>query len=350
MIRSRTCLLLTFALAFTGCKWARPVTYPIAPGVSASFTPSQLAPSEAYAKTFCSVLEHEFANESWETCDKYVRMPQAHPPGTLDRIPPGWTLLRLGGFGAQCLADTAETFADAGKHLEDVHGVPSPHVKLGAFDTTEQNAVRIRDFVATQPASSRFIVVAHSKGAADMMVALTTFPNELRQVRAIITVAGAVGGSWLVDRFQKLNQNLLSELSLPTCVQPRAAGPNAIDSMRRTNRQAFLAQHEHLAVPAFSLSAVSTKENTSKILRPLWDRVAPYAQEQDSHIVEREAIVPGGTFLGRALGDHWAVAVPFDPNDKVRPSALRVIDKNRFPRPALVESAVRMALSSLKSQ
>jgi pimeloyl-ACP methyl ester carboxylesterase len=344
----RAYFLLLTVLGAAGCTWARPVTYEIPPGVSASFTPSQLTASEIYAKTFCSVLELEFGSEGWETCDKYVRMTRPHPVRPLHRLRKDWALLRLGGFGAQCVAEKAEAFEDAAKHLEMAHGITSYHVPLGAFDTSEQNAVRIRDFVKHHP-STRFIVIAHSKGAADVMVALATYPRELRQIEAVITVAGAVGGSWLVDRFQGLNERVLNRLSLPTCVpgQTSPSGQNAIDSMRRTNRQAFLARHERLPIPAFSISAVSTRKKTSKILLPLWDRVAPYALEQDSHIVERESIVPGGTFLGRALGDHWAVAMPFDPNMKVSERALKVIDKNKYPRPALIEAALRVAIDKL---
>jgi hypothetical protein len=334
-------------LASTGCLLSHPIRYPIDPGLSASFTPSARVASEAFAGLFCSVLEAEFG-AAWESCETYLRMEAPHTPQPLDPIPPGLTLLRIGGFGAQCVAQTAETFADAGRHLES-HGVKDYHVPVGAFATSEENAEQIRDFVRKLGSGHRIIVVAHSKGAADMMVALTKYPVELKDVAALITIAGAVGGSHLVDRLDQLNRDLISKLDLPTCLPPaRAAGPNAIDSMRRTNRQQFLAEHEHLTVAAFSISAVSSDANTSKILEGPWKRVAPFAQEQDSHIVEREAIVPGGTYLGRALGDHWAVAFPFDPNPKVRPAALRVIDKNRFPREALVEAAVRAALSRIK--
>lgn len=346
---SRAVAVAALVLGLTGCAWARPVTYSIDPGISASFTPSQLTASDSYAKMFCTVLETEFAT-AWGPCAGYVKMASSHPPGTLDddAIFHGYTLLRLGGLGAQCLASKAEAFEDAGDHLAQAHGLPSLHVPLGAFDTSEMNAVRIRDFIAGRPAAEKFIAIAHSKGAADMMVALTTFPAQLTQVRALITVAGAVGGSWLVDRLQALNQNLFSLLSLPTCIQQvQALTANAVDSMRRTNRQAYLAQHEHLTVPSFSISAVSTEANTSKILKPLWKRIAPYAQEQDSHLVERETIVPGGTFLGRALGDHWAVAFPFDPNPNMPAPAMAVIDKNTFPREALIEAAVRVVLPTL---
>jgi hypothetical protein len=87
------------------------------------------------------------------------------------------------------------------------------------------------------------------------------------------------------------------------------------------------------------------------VLKPLWDAVAPHAVEQDSHIVEREALVPGGRFLGRALGDHWAVAMPFTPNDKLKGKARDFVDEhvewNRYPRAALIEAAVRVAIDDL---
>jgi len=295
---------------------------------------------------FCSVLAAEFASK-WNSCDKYVKMASPYSPEPLDEIPSGWTLLRIGGFGAECVAETAEAFGDAGIHLADKHGMKQYHVLVGGFDTSEKNAEQIRDAVLKLGSGHRFIVIAHSKGAADMMVALTNFPNELKDVRALITVAGAVGGSYLVDRLPKLNQDLLQKLDVKCLKELQSPGPNAIDSMRRQNRQKFLAEHEYLKVPSFSISAVSTRDNTSKILQGLWDHVAPYAQEQDSHIVEREAIVPGGLYLGRALGDHWAVAFPFVPNPKVKPSVLRWIDKNPFPREALVEAAVRVALKHM---
>ena len=98
---------------------------------------------------------------------------------------------------------------------------------------------------------------------------------------------------------------------------------------------------------AYSISAVSTKDNTSEVLMPLWKRLGPYTKEHDSHILERETIVPGGRFLGRAKGDHWAVAMPF--YGKVSEDALKIINHNKFPRPALIEAAVRIVAEDLKA-
>ena len=68
--------------------------------------------------------------------------------------------------------------------------------------------------------------------------------------------------------------------------------------------------------------------------------------EQDSQLSARDDC-SWGTFLGRALGDHWAVAMPFDPNPKVTEKQLRMINHNKFPREALVEAALRVALKKL---
>jgi hypothetical protein len=159
-----------------------------------------------------------------------------------------------------------------------------------------------------------------------------------------VTVAGAVGGSWLADDFQDFNDKVIKQLPHPppSCLpKQRKMTSSGIDSMRRQIRQEFLATTLP-TVTAFSISAVATADDDtmSEILKPLWKRLRPYAKEQDSHIVEREALVPWGTYLGRALGDHWAVAMPFE---KTTPPTLpHGADRNHYPRHALLEAAIRM--------
>jgi pimeloyl-ACP methyl ester carboxylesterase len=303
-------------------------------------------PSVNYAKMFCSVLsEPSIAAERWNPCDTYVDMPSATPPATLDGLSTKWTLLLIGGFGAQCFVPKdIIAFRDAAEHLKDKHQVDWHLLQVDGFGSSEDNATQIKDQVG-QLKEPRFIVIAHSKGAADTLVALTTYPKELTRIDAVITVAGAIGGSWIVDDFAGLNERVLRRLELP-CQAPLRA-QNGIDSMKRENRQKYLARVEH-HWPAYSISAVSEKDNTSVALMPLWKRLQPYAKEQDSHIVEREAMVPGGVFLARALGDHWAVAMPFYGNPKVKESALRIVNHNRFPRTALIEAAVRQVTQDLE--
>lgn len=330
-----------------GCAWARPVDYELEPGITASFAPAERETALEFEKMFCTVLEAEFGAD-WDACDTYVRMPQAHPAGALAGMSTGFTVLQLGGFGAQCMVNVAETFGDSAEHLRTAHGITAVHVPLGAFDSSEDNALRIRNFVQARPSTEKFIVLAHSKGAADVMVALAKYPSDLTQIHAVVTVAGAVGGSWLVDRIPDVIGELLEAIGGTSCPPQLMAMPNnAVESMRRATRQKFLAEHERMKTPSFAISAVSTEAATSKVLKPLWKRLRPYAKEQDSHIMERESVIPGGAFLGRALGDHWAVAFPIIPNPNASQKLRELADKNPYPRAALIEAALRIAIAEI---
>jgi len=349
----RVFLLLPIAL-LAACRPGTPVTYPIPPGLSASFPPDALKTNKRYQQAFCSVLaEDVFQGDRWQECKHYVDMPSSLQPKKLeDDNLKNWTLLLVGGLGAQCFAPTVVAFEDAAKHLDEHHRVPYHHIEVDGFGSSEDNARKIVTAVSGLR-ETRFIAVTHSKGAADFMVALTKYPDDLKRVKALVTIAGAVGGSWLVDDLMGLNQGVVSEVLGRKCEASKALADNGLTSMRRDVRQTFLASVAH-DWRAYSVSAVSTNGkdgNTSDVLKPLWKRVSPYAVEQDSHIVEREALVPGGKYLGRALGDHWAVAMPFTPNDMIKDKARRFVDRhvqwNRFPRAPLVEAAVRIVTEDI---
>ena len=233
--------MIAAALAAGGCTWARPVSYGLPPGISASFAPSERQLALDFEKMFCTVLEAEFGAE-WEPCNKYVHMPQAHAPQAFAGMPTDFTVLQLGGFGAQCVINVAETFGDAAEHLRTTHAITAIHVPLGAFDSSESNAVLIRDFIQARDDNEKFVVLAHSKGAADLMVAFATYPSELAQIKAVVTVAGAVGGSWLVDRIPGVIGEILEAIGGTSCPrQVAAVANNAVESMRRATRQEFLA-------------------------------------------------------------------------------------------------------------
>jgi hypothetical protein len=74
----------------------------------------------------------------------------------------------------------------------------------------------------------------------------------------------------------------------------------------------------------------------------------------DSQMIHEDALVPGAQYLGFARGDHWAVALPFEDAAKTHPelagAITRFINRNHYPRSALVEAALRFVVSDLAAR
>jgi hypothetical protein len=88
-------------------------------------------------------------------------------------------------------------------------------------------------------------------------------------------------------------------------------------------------------------------ETTSKVLQNSWKQLSAYSIDQDSQVIRDEAAVPGGASLGTALGDHWAVALPF--SEAHNPIFDAAVDRNVFPRTALLEAMVRFVINDLET-
>jgi len=119
-------------------------------------------------------------------------------------------------------------------------------------------------------------------------------------------------------------------------------------SLQRQVRQAFLTAHPASPVPTYSLIAKSDQSTTSKSLLETWRVLSSYGSAQDGQLLRDDAIVPGAKFLGAALADHFAVALPFDksPDASIRSG----MDKAAYPRAALLESLVRFVINDLENQ
>jgi hypothetical protein len=201
-------------------------------------------------------------------------------------------------------------------------------------------------------------VVGYSKGAPDLLEMLRLYPDVRGQVAALVTIAGAVAGTRLAEGPSAGAGQALVDFfgRFPGGVAESCGIGNAqgISSLRRGVSHDRLEGYlkAGLSIPVYSLVAVSTPQTTSKVLKPSWDTLAAYSIDQDSQVVTDEGIVPGGAFLGQALGDHWAVALPFD---DVRPPnhdlVLGLVDHNKpYPREALLEAVIRLVHADLRKQ
>ena len=113
----------------------------------------------------------------------------------------------------------------------------------------------------------------------------------------------------------------------------------------REVRQSFLRQTP-ASVPSYSIVGVTSLDETSSVLKPSWKRLSIHAKEEDGQMIAWEAILPGAKYLGSVRADHWAIALPFE--ESAQPP--KGVDRNHFPRDALLEAIVRYVTADVALQ
>ncbi len=358
MIRRSTAIgIVAVVSLLTGCHRA------LTPKLSYHLPPMALLPisstgirdeSNRFGATFCSVFE-EFKSEEAHNCYRYFRdsePTQAAPAPLLasDRELQGYRYILVNGFLSGCISsEGSRVFGDADSHLAG-HGLALERIPLQGMDTPEADAEQIIRYLESNSSLSDdrpIIFLGYSKGAVDLQAAILrvpqTSPALQSRVKALITVAGAVGGSRVYDQVADPESlaAFLSHFRFFDC----PPGKRDFRSLSRQQRQNFLHLHwrELGRVPTYALTAVSTPEETSRVLRPLWQQLSVYGVEQDSQMAQPEQIPPGAVYLGIARADHWAVALPMENDRKLRFFA----DRNHYPRAALLEALLRFVVADL---
>jgi hypothetical protein len=186
-------------------------------------------------------------------------------------------------------------------------------------------------------AGGRVVLVAHSKGVVDSLEALVAHPEIRAHVGALVSMAGAVGGSPLADLapegLERLLQGALGADCDPGDLQ-------ALQSLKPAMRQRWLATNRLPGdVGYFSIVALPAPGRLSTGLRATGHVLDGIDPRNDGNLLAQDQIIPQGTLLGMANADHWAVMTNMQASPKATVRTLA--DRNDFPRPALVEAALR---------
>jgi hypothetical protein len=281
--------------------------------------------------------------------DALVTLPPEPPPsGRPVALGPATSSLRIlvvGGFAAECFSRWATAFSDGRAHLE-THGYRTGIIPVSGMSSTQHNARQIRAAILRTALAEgeRIVLVAHSKGAADSLQALADFPEIVPRVAALVSVAGAVGGSPLADGMRSGMTRLLRALDVRRCDPGDHGG---IESLRRSTRAAFLAATTlPPSVKYFSVGGIVSTDETSAPLRPFQRQLAEIDARNDGQVLAIDTVIPGGALLGFARADHWAIAIPFS---RTAPAPVRAVigRHNAFPREVLLEAIVRSVEEAL---
>lgn len=184
------------------------------------------------------------------------------------------------------------------------------------------------------PEIKPWIVVGHSAGVVDVLHFLHEYPGLAPRVAAVVSVAGAVNGSPLVDAAAAPPTTSAGILPLSSCLLERAPGAESLHTSARLD---WLRTHRlPSTIPLFSLVAFTDAQSMSGPLRKSAAALAQIDPRNDGQLLHYDQVLPGSTLLGYANADHWGVAIPIE---ELRPAvAALVTGHNRFPRAALLEA------------
>jgi hypothetical protein len=279
---------------------------------------------------------------NFRPCDEaLVRLPgEDKPTGrpvNLGTAETPMTIMTVMGLGWGCFEqhlDTNELFHD----WLDGQGYVSGLLDVEALSGTARNAAMIRDAIMAGPETGkRLVLIGYSKGAPDILEALVTYPELESRVVAVISAAGAIGGTPLANRSTQDTANLMQSFPGADC---SAGDEGAIESLKTSVRRKWLSEHPLPAsVRYYSLVTYPAPGRISYVLQSTYGDLSQVDPRNDGVILAHDQLIPGSVVMGYLNADHWAIAIPVSSGHPIVSSTL--VNRNDFPREVLIEAVMR---------
>ena len=189
------------------------------------------------------------------------------------------------------------------------------------------------------------VLIGYSKGVPDILEALAAMQREAgvpHNVKAVVSVAGAVMGSPVADRFAGVYASLSPHVSPLDCTPSRG---DELLSLGRKERSAWLARNRlPPGIRYYSVVAYARSDETALPLRVTGRLLAAIDPRNDGQLLASDAILPHSTLLAEARADHWDVALPRDRHPEY---STRILTSGRaYPREALFRAVLRWVVAA----
>ena len=304
-----------------------------------------------FREIFCEVLESR--GEEWpdyRPCEEALTRVANEPPGSGKAVHLGESrhnllLLVVPGVGWECIEEWLKIDVSISDLLHSA-GYRAELLQVDGLSSSANNARQIRDQITALPPEAKdnpIVMVGYSKGAPDILEAIVNYPEVRERVVAVISAAGAIGGSPLANTADQKDLNLMLHFPGSACSE---GDGGALESLRPATRRAWLASNPlPPEVAYYSLVTFPHPDRMSSVLNGSYRKLSKVDARNDSQVIYYDQMIPGSTLLGFVNADHWAIAVPIARSHTFMGSTF--VDKNNYPREAIFEAILRFVEEDL---